>query len=183
MHPNFDARSFSIRALHDTTCAAWCAHTIDDRTSRLFCCCILRQNRVKSYAQLVQISFNVSWRLVFIPSRYAGLCLEHISITAVEFSKSCIFFFFLTFLLSSLWTSRGRRCRPIFPPDLTFNFLSCIGVSNPAARRFFIGCIANSRSRAFRNSICAQEKVPTNFLEYSLGGARTHETDPYQARG
>ena len=94
MHPNFDARSFSIRALHDTTCAAWCAHTIDDRTSRLFCCCILRQNRVKSYAQLVQISFNVSWRLVFIPSRYAGLCLEHISITAVEFSKSCIFFFF-----------------------------------------------------------------------------------------
>ena len=43
--------------------------------------------------------------------------------------------------------------------------------------------VANSRSRAFRKSICAQEKVPTNLYEYALGGARTHETDLYQARG
>ena len=42
---------------------------------------------------------------------------------------------------------------------------------------------ANSRSRAFRKSICAQEKVPTNLYEYALRGARTHETDLYQARG
>ena len=31
--------------------------------------------------------------------------------------------------------------------------------------------------------ICPQEKVPTNLYEYALGGARTHETDLYQARG
>ena len=43
--------------------------------------------------------------------------------------------------------------------------------------------VANSRSRAFRKSICPQEKVPTNIYEYALGGARTHETDLYQARG
>ena len=39
------------------------------------------------------------------------------------------------------------------------------------------------RSRAFRESICAQEKVPTNVYEYALGGIRTNETDLYQARG
>ena len=41
----------------------------------------------------------------------------------------------------------------------------------------FLSSVANSRSRAFRKSICAQEKVPTNLYEYALGGARTHETD------
>ena len=28
-----------------------------------------------------------------------------------------------------------------------------------------------------------KKKVPTNLYEYALGGARTHETDLYQARG
>ena len=41
----------------------------------------------------------------------------------------------------------------------------------------------NKRSRAFRTSICAQEKLPANSYEYALGGAQTHETDLYQARG
>ena len=43
--------------------------------------------------------------------------------------------------------------------------------------------IANSRSRASRKSICAQDKVPTNLYEYALGRTRSHETDLYQARG
>ena len=47
----------------------------------------------------------------------------------------------------------------------------------------FSSTFATSRSRAFRKSICAQEKVPTNLYEYALGGARSHETDLYQARG
>ena len=47
----------------------------------------------------------------------------------------------------------------------------------------FQSSVANSRSRAFRKSICAQEKVPTNLYEYALVGARTHDTDLYQARG
>ena len=48
----------------------------------------------------------------------------------------------------------------------------------------FSSSVANSRSpRAFRKSICAQEKVPTKLYEYALAGARTHETDLYQARG
>ena len=47
----------------------------------------------------------------------------------------------------------------------------------------FSSSVANSRSRAFRKSILTQRKVPTNLNEYALGGARTHETDLYQARG
>ena len=48
------------------------------------------------------------------------------------------FFFFLTLLLSSFWTSRGHRCRPFLPPGSYLQFLSRIGFSSPAARRFFI---------------------------------------------
>ena len=39
-------------------------------------------------------------------------------------------------------------------------------------------CVANSRSRAFRKSICAQEKSLRIFTyEYALGRTRTHETE------
>ena len=34
----------------------------------------------------------------------------------------------------------------------------------------FSSRVANSLSRAFRKSICAREKVPTNLYEYALGG-------------
>ena len=43
--------------------------------------------------------------------------------------------------------------------------------------------VANSRSRAFRKSSRAQEKLSTNLYEYALGEIRTHETDLYQVRG
>ena len=91
------------------------------------------------------------------------------------------FFFFLTLLLSSSWTSRGHRCRPFSPPVLAFNFYRAQGPVIPLLDDFS-SSIANSRSRAFRKSICAQEKVPTNLYTYALRGARTHETDLYQAR-
>ena len=40
----------------------------------------------------------------------------------------------------------------------------------------FSSSVASSRFFAFRKSICAEEKVPTNLYEYALGGIRTHET-------
>ena len=43
----------------------------------------------------------------------------------------------------------------------------------------FSSSVADSRSRAFRKSFCAQEKIPTKLHEYALGGIRTHETDIY----
>ena len=94
-------------------------------------------------------------------------------------------FFFIPYtftfqLLDKPWS----QVSSLLPPGSCLHFSSRIGCSNPTARRFFIECCYNnSRCLAFRKSICAQEKVPTNFYECALGGARTYETDPYQARG
>ena len=63
-------------------------------------------------------------------------------------------------------------------PRFCLQFLLRIGFSNLTARRFS-SSVANSRSRAFRKSICAQKKVPTNFYEYALGGIRAQEIDLY----
>ena len=67
-------------------------------------------------------------------------------------------FFLLSILLSSFWASCGLRCRPFSPPGTCLQFLSPIGSSIPTARRLSSN-VANSRSRAFRESFCAQEKV------------------------
>ena len=80
-------------------------------------------------------------------------------------------FFFLTFtlrLLDKLWS----QVSSLLPPGTCLQFLSRIGFSIPTARRLSSN-VANSRFRAFRESICAQEKVPTNLYEYALGGTRT----------
>ena len=95
--------------------------------------------------------------------------------------RTFFFFFFHTHLLSSFRTSRGHRCRPFFPPVLAFNFYRAYGSAIPLLDDLS-SSVANSRSRAFGNSICAQAKVPTNLYEYALGGIRTHDTDLYQAR-
>ena len=81
-------------------------------------------------------------------------------------------------LLDKPWS----QCRPFSPPVLAFNFCGAQGSAIPLLVDFS-SSVANSRSRAFRKSICAQEKVSMNLYEYALRGARTHETDLYQARG
>ena len=100
-------------------------------------------------------------------------------------------YFFHTHLLSSFWTGRRHRCRPFSVPGLAFYFHRAWGLAIPVLVDFS-SSVANSRSRAFRRSICAQEKkistnlyeyALTNLYEYALSGARTQETDLYQARG
>ena len=91
-----------------------------------------------------------------------------------------IFFFFSHTSTFQLLDDPWSQVSSLLPPGSCLQFLSRIRLSNPTARRFFIEFstgLANSRSRAFRKSICAQEKVPTNLYEYALGGIRTHETD------
>ena len=78
-------------------------------------------------------------------------------------------------LLDKPWS----QVSSLLPPGSCLNFSSRIGISDPTARRFDIKCGELTRSRAFRKSICAQEKVPTILYEYELGGARTHETELY----
>ena len=79
------------------------------------------------------------------------------------------------------------------PPRYVPSVLPRIGFSIPTACRFSSN-VANSRSRAFRESIRAQEKVSANLYEcvfltlsrscysssttrYALGGTRTHVID------
>ena len=65
----------------------------------------------------------------------------------------------------------------VVPSPPRYVSLTRIGSSIPTARRLSSN-VAISRVRAFRESICEQEKVHTNFIhEYALGGTRTHEID------
>ena len=105
-------------------------------------------------------------------------------IGACPVTTDCIvafFFFRLAFtfqLLDKLWS----QVSSLLSPGTCLQFLSRIGFSIPTARRLSSN-VANSCFRAFRESIWAQEKVPTNLYEYVLGGTRTHEIDLQQARG
>ena len=92
------------------------------------------------------------------------------------------FFFFHAFTFQVLDTP-WSQVSSLFSHGSCLRLLWRRGFSNPTARDFSSSLFANSRSRAFRKSICAQQKVPTILYEYALGGARTHETDLYQARG
>ena len=100
----------------------------------------------------------------------------------VETEPRSMFFFSSshTHLLSASGQAVVTGGRPLFPPVLSFNFYRALGSAIPLLVDFFSSSVANSRSRAFRKSICAQEKVPTNLFEYALGRIRTHETDVYQ---
>ena len=77
-----------------------------------------------------------------------------------------------------VYSCRGHRCRPFSPPVLAFNFYRAQGSAIPLLVDFSSN-VANSRSRALRKSICAQEKVPTNLCEYGLERIRTHEKLTY----
>ena len=68
--------------------------------------------------------------------------------------------------LSSFWTSCGLRGRPFPPPGTCLQIFSIpIGFSIPTARRLSSN-VANSRSRNFRQSTCAQEKSPPMYTSF-----------------
>ena len=72
--------------------------------------------------------------------------------------SSCFFSHTSTFqLLDKPWS----QVSSLLPLSSCLHFLSRIGFSNPTARQFSSN-VANSRSRVFRKSICAQQKIPTN---------------------
>ena len=55
----------------------------------------------------------------------------------------------------------------LLPPGFRLQFLSRIGFSNPTARRFS-SSVANSRSRAFRKTICAAHKKKSQRIYTSM---------------
>ena len=64
----------------------------------------------------------------------------------------------LLLLLSQLLDKLWSQVSSLLPPGTCLQFLSRIGFSIPTARRLSSN-FANSRFRAFRESICAQEKL------------------------
>ena len=74
-------------------------------------------------------------------------------------------FFGLKLSPSSFRTNRRHRCRPFSPTVLAFNFYRAWGSAIPLLVDYSSSA-ANSRSRTFRKSICAQEQVPTDIYEY-----------------
>ena len=71
-------------------------------------------------------------------------------------------------LLSSFWTSRGHRCRPFSPPSSAI--LLIVGFSSS---------VANSSSRTFHQSICAQVFFCFTFRRKEKIKAKAHHTSTY----
>ena len=66
-----------------------------------------------------------------------------------------ILFCFHTHLLSNFWTSRGHRCRPFFPPCSCLQVFIAHRLHSPIPLLVdFPSNVADSRSSAFRKSIC-----------------------------
>ena len=81
---------------------------------------------------------------------------------SVPLTRSTFFFFFFTLLLSSFWsTSRGHRCRLLLP----FFIAHRVRQSHYLFVNISSSVSCTHGSRAFRKSICAQEKVPTSLYE------------------
>ena len=83
-------------------------------------------------------------------------------------------FFFRTLVLSSFWTNKPWSqvgVVPSSPPVLAFIFLSRTGFQQSHCSSIFfvewVLLLIHALSRAFRKSICTQEKVPTTLYEYT----------------
>ena len=136
-----------------------------------------RENSKSTYSSSVcSLPVTIYTRDQLITLRYC--CTLRGTYFRVRRYEPFFFFFFLRlafyFPASGQAVDSGVVSFP-FPPGTTYlQFSSRIGFSVPTAVRRLSSNVANSRSRAFRESICAQEKVPTNLYEYALGGTRTH---------
>ena len=97
-----------------------------------------------------------------------------------------IYILFCTLLLSSsFWTSRGHRCRPFSPPGSCLQFfLSRIGFSIFHCSSIFHRLLLTHALALSASQFVHKKKSQRIYMSmYALGGARTHETDLYQARG
>ena len=73
----------------------------------------------------IQISYNAC--TTYVNHEHCLLFGVHINIRLIGQAAGTFFFPFVVFsfdtlLLCSIWTSRGHKCRPFFPPVLAFIF-------------------------------------------------------------
>ena len=137
-----------------------------------------RQNKTKMYTALYGVKYLFPTYLKYgirydSCNTYIYLQLECILIFIIYLINSCHTFTFQ--LLDKSWS----LVSPLLPRFLPSIFIAHRVQQSHCSSILHRLLVANSRSRAFRKSISAQEKVPTNIYECALGGARTHEADLY----
>ena len=117
------------------------------------------------------------------------LSVQHVVTNEYHTSRHALvafFFFFLTLLLSSFWTSRGHKgVVPSLPRFLPSIFIAhrvqqshC---SSSCFKCLLTQALALSASQSGHKK--KSQRSYTSTSKYALGGARTYETDLYQARG
>ena len=94
---------------------------------------------------------------------------------------SSFFFFFSHTPTFQLLDKPWSQVSSLPPPGSCLRLLSRMGFSNPTARRFFIECCELTLPRFPQVNLCTRKSLHEFVREYALGGARTHETDLYQA--
>ena len=113
---------------------------------------------------------------------------EHIFVgPSASMSDPLLFFsFFRTLLPSSYyWTSRGHRGRPFSPPQGScLQLLSRIdGVQQSHWSSIFHRVLPTHALALFASQFVHKKKSQRISTSMHSGGARTHETDLYQAQG
>ena len=137
---------------------------------------------------LISPRFSLIRVLCFLPKPYLNYLWTdwyRVQVAGIIVNK-ILYIYFVFFFAHFYFPASGQAVVtgvvPYSPRFLPSIFIAH-RVQQSHCSSFFLSSVANSRSRAFRKSIGAQEKVPTNVYEYALGGIRTHETDLHQARG
>ena len=128
-----------------------------------------------------------------------------VELGSTSFVRHFFFFFFSHFYFPASGHAVVTSVVP-FPPRFLPSFFITHSVPQSHCSSTFPSNDANARSRAFRKSVYAQEKVPTSYTSTHSAGleltkqtytrlednlirhrgdwySRTHETDLYQARG
>ena len=133
-------------------------------TTRCYCIVINTSDLRQSSGNAVIYSWNN-------PSARSSTTINN-SCNTLSFLRDPLllfFFFFSHFFLPASGQAVVTGVSPFPPSVLAFNFNRAYS-SAVQLLVDFSSSVATSRYRAFRMSIRAQEKVPTNLYEYALGG-------------
>ena len=135
---------------------------------------------------------------VFFHSRETGACNTNINSVLSELGRCTVpkvtsnslaamsTTFFLFFFAHFYFPASGQAVvTGVFPSSPRFlpSIFIAHRVQQSHCSSIFHRVLLTHALAVSASQFCGQEKVPTNLYEYALGGARTHETDLYQARG
>ena len=96
-------------------------------------------------------------------------------------------FFFINVFFTHMYFSASGQAVVTgvvpFPPRFSPSIFAAHRIQQSHCWSIFLWVWLTHALALSASQFVTQEKVPRNLLEFALGGIRTHETDPYQARG